>query len=104
MEENGFGMTPPDYLPPSEGWSSFDSAVQGAHYNGGKVMVPVPSIISYSFNVSGWQEAVNYAPRDRWGNLYTQTWYIHSNSGIVVKQVGFIMPPIDFWLNKILNI
>jgi hypothetical protein len=103
-EKNGFGMTPPDYLPPSEGWSSFDSAVQGAHYNGGKVMVPVPSIISYSFNASGWQEAVNYAPRDRWGNLYTQTWYIHNNSGIVVKQVGFIMAPIDFWLNKILNI
>ncbi len=103
-EKNGFGMTPPDYLPPSEGWSSFDSAVQGAHYNGGRVMVPVPSILTYSFNASGWQEAVNYAPRDRWGNLYTQTWYIHNNSGIVVEQVGFIMAPTDFWLNKILNI
>jgi uncharacterized protein YjgD (DUF1641 family) len=103
-EKNGFGMTPPDYLPPSEGWSSFDLAVRGTHYNGGRVMVPVPSILTYSFNASGWQEAVNYAPRDRWGNLYTQTWYIHNNSGIVVKQVGFIMAPTDFWLNKILNI
>lgn len=103
-EKNGFGMTPPDYFPPTEGWSSFDAAVRGAHRSGGRVMVPVPSVFTYSFNASSWEEAVNYAPRDRWGNLYTQTWYIHNNSGIVVKQVGFVMAPTDFWLSKILNI
>jgi len=103
-EKNGFGMTIPDYFPPTEGWESFDAAVQGVHRRGGKVMVPVPAISPYTFNASGWQEAANYAPRDRWGNLYTYTWYIHNNSGMWVKQVGFTMAPSDFWLNKILNI
>jgi hypothetical protein len=103
-EKNGFGMTMPEYFPPTEGWESFDAAIQGVHRRGGKVMVPVPAISSYSFNASGWQEAVNYAPRDRWGNLYTYTWYIHNNSGVLVKQVSFTMTPTDFWLNKILNI
>jgi translation initiation factor IF-1 len=103
-EKNGFGMTPLDYFPPTEGWVSFDAAVQGAHRNGGRVMVPVPYILTHSFNASGWEEVVNYAPRDRWGNLYTQVWYIHNNSGVVVKQVGFAVAPTDFWLSKILNI
>jgi len=103
-EKNGFGMTPPEYFPPTEGWDSFVSAVYGAHRKGGRVMVLVPSLLCYSFNASSWQEAVNYAPRDRWGNLYTHTWYIHNNSGIIVKQVGFVMAPTDFWLEKILNI
>ena len=103
-EKNGFGMTMPEYFPPTEGWDSFNAAVQGVHYKKGKVMVPVPAINIYSFNASGWEEAMKYAPRDRWGNLYTYTWYIHNNSGVIVKQVGFMMAPTDFWLNKILEI
>ena len=103
-EKNGFGVSIPDYFPPTEGWDSFDSAIIAAHRKGGRVMTPVPAVNCYSLNASGWQEATKHAPRDRYGNLYTYTWFIHNNSGIVVKQVGIMMAPTDFWMNKILNI
>ena len=103
-EKNGFGVAMPDYFPPTEGWESFESSILHAHMKGGRILVPIPMINMYSFNASGWQEAAKYAPRDRRGNLYTYSWHIHNNSGVIVKQVGFYMGPSDYWLNVILKI
>lgn len=102
-EKHGFGMAVPDYLPPTEGWRSFTENVAATHENGGRILV-YPHLCTHSFNATGWEKARNYAPMDRYGNLYTFSYMIHNNSGVVTRQTIFWMAPGDFMLRNMLNI
>ncbi|MBO3753751.1 MAG: hypothetical protein FGF53_02550 [Candidatus Brockarchaeota archaeon] len=51
-EKHGFGMAPPEYLPPTEGWASFKKAVNETHVKGGRICV-LPLTSCYSFNATG---------------------------------------------------
>ncbi|MEL9915134.1 MAG: DUF6259 domain-containing protein, partial [Thermoplasmatales archaeon] len=102
-EKHGFGMAEPDYLPPTEGWLSFTENVAATHENGGRILV-FPHLGAYSFNATGWEEARNWAPMDRYGNLYTFSYLIHNNSGVLTRQTIFWMAPGDFMLRTMLNV
>lgn len=99
-EKHGFGMAPPDYLPPTEGWSSFTKAVNDTHTSGGRVFV-LPLTSSYSFNASGWQDFILHAPRDREGNLYVSNWSIENNAGMITAQSAFIVSPSEPWRDRL---
>ena len=99
-EKYGFGMAPPEYLPPTEGWASFIAAVNDTHANGGRVSV-LPLTSSYSFDASGWQDFILHAPRDREGNLYVSDWSIENNSDRITAQSAFIVSPSEPWRDRL---
>ncbi|MEM3886515.1 MAG: DUF6259 domain-containing protein [Candidatus Methanomethylicia archaeon] len=101
-EKNGFGMSPPEYFPPTEGWDSFKKAVNETHAKGGRICV-LPLTSCCSFNSTYWQDFITHAPRDYEGNPYVFSWRIHNNTGELTKQVAFIVSPGESWSNYILQ-
>lgn len=63
-----------------------------------------PHLGAYSFNATGWEEARNWAPMDRYGNLYILSYLAHNNSGVLTRQTIFRMAPGDFMLRTMLNV
>jgi len=99
-EKHGFGMAPPEYLPPTEGWDNFVDAVNGTHAKDGRVSV-LPLTSSYSFNATGWQDFVLHAPRDREGNPYIFEWSIQNNSDRLTRQCAFVVSPGELWCDRL---
>jgi hypothetical protein len=95
-EKYGFGIAPPDYLPPTEGWESFARAITEAHSYGGRIVV-LPVTSHFSFNATGWQEAIVHAPKKRSGEPYVSAWTIYNNSGLLTRQAAFLMSPGEYW-------
>lgn len=101
-EKHGFGMAPPEYLPPTEGWNSFKNAINETHVKGGRICV-LPLTSCYSFNATGWQDFIPHAPRDYEGKLYISCWEIINNTGLATRQAAFVVSPGEYWCNRVLQ-
>lgn len=101
-EKNGFGVTPPEYFPPTEGWDSFKKAVNETHAKGGRICV-YPHTSYCSFNSTCWQDFILNAPRDYEGNLYVFSWGILKNNGEPSSETAFIVGPGERWSNYVLQ-
>lgn len=97
-EADGWLLTTgPNIFPPTEGWSSFDSAVSLTHQNGGHIQV-IETTNQYVVGTPGWDTAQAHATVDQNGNYYTLTnTGLIDNSGKVVTTVFAMMDPDSYW-------
>jgi hypothetical protein len=101
-EKNGWYVGGQDIFPPSEGWASFDNAVQKTHLNGGHIFVMEPTS-GYDEDAAGWATAQEHATVDQNGNYYAGTGYPIDNTGHQIPQTYAIMNPDSYWMSILLN-
>ncbi|HLK47565.1 MAG TPA: DUF6259 domain-containing protein [Bryobacteraceae bacterium] len=92
----------PDFLPPSQGWPAFDSAVSATHAAGGRLMVE-PSTSYATVGAPSWGNLQATASRQADGSMYLQQLSVFNQSIQPVIQTDAEMDPTQPWHDALLS-
>ena len=102
-ENQGPWVDDPDFLPPSQGWPAFDSAVSATHSAGGKLMV-LPTSEVATVGASGWSTLQSTASQQADGSMYLSQISILNQNYQSGTQTNAQMDPTQPWHDALLNL
>lgn len=101
-ENQGQWIDSPDFLPPSEGWTAFDSAVAETHAVGGRFMVQ-PTTSNVTMGGPSWAALQLNASRQRDGSTYDYRYDALHADGQFRPQTFVQMDPTTAWHDAVLD-
>jgi hypothetical protein len=102
-ENQGAFVDSPDFLPPSQGWAAFDSAVSATHAAGGRLMVQ-PTTGSAAVGAPSWDTLQATAAQQADGSMYLSQFSSMNQSGQKVLQTSVQMDPTQPWHDALLSL
>lgn len=102
-ENQGAWVDSPDFLPPSQGWPAFDSAVSATHAAGGTLMVEPSSNVA-TIGAPSWSKLHNGASQQADGSRYMSQVSTLNQSGMAGVETNVQMDPTKPWHDTLTNL
>jgi hypothetical protein len=102
-ENQGAWMDSPDFLPPSQGWAAFDSAVSATHAAGGRLMV-MPTTNDATVGAPSWASLQATASQQADASMYLYQTTNYNQSYQPVPITNAQMDPTQPWHDALLSL